>query len=93
MEHYILKGVTDALFLDFRNYHNRITVKNIEEVTPRGVVYTLRSVLRGSRILNAHFTGVYILQRGCFSVCSFAIGCGRPEEWDRQMQAPTFFLL
>ena len=29
-------------------------------VTPRGVAYTLRSVLRGSRILNAHFTGVYI---------------------------------
>ena len=58
-----------ALFLDFRNYHNRITVKNIAGVTPRGVVYTLRSVLRGSGILNAHFTGVYILQRGCFSVC------------------------
>ena len=69
MEHYILKGVTDALFLDFRNYHNRITVKNIAGVTPRGVVYTLRSVLRGFGILNAHFTGVYIPQRGCFSVC------------------------
>ena len=52
-----------------RNFHNRITVKNIAGVTPRGVVYTLRSVLRGSGILNAHFTGVYILQRGCFSVC------------------------
>ena len=31
-----------------------------------------RSVLRGLRILNAHFTGIYILQRGCFSVCLFA---------------------
>ena len=72
MEHYILKGVTDALFLDFRNYHNRITVKNIEEVTPRGVVYTLRSVLRGSRILNAHFTGVYILQTWLF-LCLFTV--------------------
>ena len=42
-------------------------------VTPRGVVYTLRSVLRGSGILNAHLTGVYILLRGCFSVC-FSLG-------------------
>ena len=58
-----------ALFLDFRNYHNRITVKNIAGVTPRGVVYTLRSVLRGLDILNAHFTGVNIPQRECFSVC------------------------
>jgi len=40
----------------------------------------------------AHFTGVYIPQRGCFSVCSFAIGCGRPEEWNRQMQALTLFI-
>ena len=37
--HYILKGVTDALFLDFRNYHNRITVKNIAGVTAAGCVY------------------------------------------------------
>ena len=36
--HYILKGVTDALFLDFRNYHNRITVKNNAEYC-HGVVY------------------------------------------------------
>ena len=38
VEHYILKGVTDALFLDFRNYHNRITVKNNAEYC-HGVVY------------------------------------------------------
>ena len=48
----------------------RITVKNFAEVTPRIVVYTLRSVLRGLTMSSlAHFTGVYILQRGCFSVC------------------------
>ena len=59
MEHYILEGVTDALFLDFRNYHNRITVKDNADVTPRGVVYTLRSVLRGLTMSSlAHFTGV-----------------------------------
>ena len=69
MEHYILEGVTDALFLVVQNFHNRTENKSNAGVTPRGVVYTLRSVLRGSCILNAHFTGVYILQRGCFSVC------------------------
>ena len=45
-----------------------MVVNTNADVTPRGVEYTLRSVLRGSGILNAHFTGVYILQRGCFSV-------------------------
>ena len=35
-----------------------MVVKANADVTPRGVVYTLRSVLRGSGILNAHFTGV-----------------------------------
>ena len=72
MEHYILEGVTDALFLDFRNYHNRITVKNIADVAPRGVVYTLRSVLRGLTMSShAHFTGVYILQTWVF-LCLFS---------------------
>ena len=55
---------------DIRNLGtSEYAIKNNAGVTPRGVVYTLRSVLRGSGILNAHFTGVYILQRGCFSVC------------------------
>ena len=58
------------MFFGYSNYHNRLEIKNIEEVTPRGVVYTLRSVLRGSGILNAHFTGVYIPQRGMF-LCLF----------------------
>ena len=35
-----------------------MVVNTNADVTPRGVVYTLRSVLRGSGILNAHFTGV-----------------------------------
>ena len=68
-EHYILEGVTDALFLDFETTTLELPSKTNAGVTPRGVVYTLRSVLRGSGILNAHFTGVYIPQRGCFSVC------------------------
>ena len=65
-----MKGVTDALFLVIRNLGtSEYAIKNNAGVAPRGVVYTLRSVLRGSGILNAHFTGVYIPQRGCFSVC------------------------
>ena len=35
-EHYIIEGVTEALFLVESNYHNRITVRNIAEVTATG---------------------------------------------------------
>ena len=71
MEHYILEGVTDALFLAVRNLGtSEYVIKNNAGVAPRGVVYTLRSVLRGLTMSSqAHFTGVYIPQRGCFSVC------------------------
>ena len=68
-----MEGVTDALFLDFETSTIEKAIKNIAEVTPRGVVYTLRSVLRGSCSLNAHFTVYSILPRGCFSVCYFAL--------------------
>ena len=70
MEHYILKGVTDALFLDIRNLGtSEFTIKNNAGVTPRGVVYTLRSVLRGSCILNAHFTGAIYSNVGVSLFC------------------------
>ena len=93
MEHYILEGVTDALFLDPSKLPQSICrTKTNAGVTPRGVVYTLRSVLRGSGILNAHFTGVYIPQRGCFSVCSFCKAVVGRDGWNRQMQAPAFFI-
>ena len=76
MEHYILEGVTDALFLN-----NRTTTsnedKNIADVIPRGVYIRLRSVLRGLSPL-AHFTDIYIPCVGVYSVC-FLYGCGRPE--------------
>ena len=60
MEHYILKGVTDALFLTVRNLGTfELQAKTNADVTPRGVVYTLRSVLRGQTMSSlAHFTGV-----------------------------------
>ena len=39
-------------------------------VTPRGVVYTLRSVLRGYVYPHKHtLRCIYMPQRGCFSVC------------------------
>ena len=42
------KGVTDALFLAVRNLGTfELQAKTNADVTPRGVVYTLRSVLRG----------------------------------------------
>ena len=43
-------------------------------MTPRGVAYTLRSVLRGLIMSSlAHFTVYSILPRECFSACYFAL--------------------
>ena len=68
-----------------------MVVKANAEVTPRGVVYTLRSVLRGSSILNAHFTGVYILQRGCLLCLFTTIGFLRPRIANGQMLSTHVF--
>ena len=93
MEHYILEGVTDALFLDPSKLPQSICrTKTNAGVTPRGVVYTLRSVLRGSGILNAHFTGVYILQRGCFSVCLPFMAVVGHEVEQADVSTPLFYL-
>ena len=82
------KALLTLCFWSNRNYHNRIGNQEQRRVTPRGVVYTLRSVLRGLTMSSqAHFTGVYILQRGCFSVCLL------PRLWqasiDEQADAST----
>jgi hypothetical protein len=94
-KHYILEGVTDALFLDPSELPQSICrTKTNAGVTPRGVIYTLRSVLRGLTMSSqAHFTGYYILQRGCFLCLFFLQGCGRPR-WVEQADASThvFFL-
>ena len=71
MEHYILKGVTDALFLYFETTTIEYWTRTNAWVTPRGVVYTLRSVRRGSGILNAHFTGVLYTPAWVF-LCLFS---------------------
>ena len=63
-----------------RNFHNRIQDKNIADVTPRGVVYTLRSVLRGLTMSSqAHFTGVLYSPAWVFTLSVFLYGCGRPR--------------
>ena len=74
-----------------RNFHNRIQDKNIADVTPRGVVYTLRSVLRGLTMFSpAHFTGVYIPQRGCL-LCLFSCKAVEGREVERtEVKHPLF---
>ena len=70
MEHYILEGVIALCFWLFETSTIEYAVENFAGVTPRGVVYTLRSVLRGLTMSSlAHFTVYSILPRGCFSVC------------------------
>ena len=61
-----------ALFLDFRNYHNRITVKNIAEVTSRGVVYALRSV-QEVRVTSMHTLRVYYILQTWVFLCLFTV--------------------
>ena len=69
-----------------------IAVHDNAGVTPRGVVYTLRSVLRGLTMSSlAHFTVYSILPRGCFSVC-FSQRLWKARILNRQMQAPAFFI-
>ena len=60
-----------ALFLYFETTTIEYWTRTNAWVTPRGVSYTLRSVLRGLNILNAHFTGDYILQTWVF-LCLFS---------------------
>ena len=69
-----------------------MVVKTNADVTPRGVVYTLRSVLRGLSVLNAHFTGVYILIRGCLHCLFFLQGCGRPRRVGQAEVSTRVFL-
>ena len=64
--------------------------KNNAGVTPRGVVYTLRSVLRGSSSLKAHFTGVYILQRGCLLCLFFSMAVEGLEDERTEVKHPRF---
>ena len=65
-----------------------MVVKANADVIPRGVVYTLRSVLRGSGILNAHFTASLYSPTWLFLCLFFLQGCGRPR-WVGQADVST----
>ena len=93
MEHYILEGVTDALFLVIRNLGtSEYAIKNIAGVTPRGVVYTLRSVLRGLTMSSlAHFT-VYLYTSTWLFLCLFTVKAVEGLE-DEQADASTHVFL
>ena len=87
MEHYILERRYRALFLAVRNFHISNAIQNNAGVTPRGVVYTLRSVLRGSSILNAHFT-VYLYTSTWVFLCLFIASVVEDRE-QKQADAST----
>ena len=69
---HIGKALLTLCFWTLRTTTIEIASQDNAGVTPRGVVYTLRSVLRGLIMFSpAHFTGVYIPQRGCL-LCLFS---------------------
>ena len=66
--------------------------KTNADVSSRGVIYTLRSVRRGLTMSSlAHFTGVYILLRGCLHCLFTCYGCGRPRTANRQKLSTHVF--
>ena len=85
MEHYILKGVTDALFLGNRTTTSRFGIKNNAGVTPRGVVYTLRSVQRRYELPSTHTLRVSIYLNVGVSLPVYCIGFLRPRITNGQM--------
>ena len=86
-----LKGVTDALFLDFRNYHNRTENKNKCRGDSHGVYHILSVVCREGRVPSGTLYGCLYTSAWDVSLSVFLKGCGRPRTANRQMQAPTFF--
>ena len=58
--------------------------KTNAEVTPRGVLYTLRSVLRGYFVPSMHTLRVSIYSNVGVSLSVFLWGCGRPWTTNRQ---------
>ena len=86
VEHYILKGVTDALFLVIRNLGtSEYAIKSNAGVTPRGVVYTLRSVQRRYELPSTHTLRVSIYLNVGVSLPVYCIGFLRPRITNGQM--------
>ena len=91
--YYILKGVTDALFLYFETTTFELHTKTNADVTSRRCcIYLSVSVLRGLCVLNAHFTAVYILQRGCLLCLFFARAVVGLEVERADVKHPRLFL-
>ena len=68
MEHYILEGVIALCFWLFETSTIEYAVENFAGVTPRGVVYTLRSVLRfRENISKLLIISVYLFRCLCTS--------------------------
>lgn len=95
MGHYILKGVTDALFLDSSK------LPQIELViqdkcwgdTTGCIIYYSVVCCEGTSCPQKHTLRVfYILVRGCFSVCSYYYGCGRPRRVEQADASTHFFV-
>ena len=86
MEHYILKRRYRALFLDFRNYHNRTENKNIAEVIATGCVYSDSVVCcEDTCILIGTLYGYLYTPCVDVSLSVFLWGCGRPRKSNGQM--------
>ena len=91
-----MKGVTDALFLAVRNLGTfELQAKTNAEVTPRGVIYTLRSVLRGLTMSSqAHFTGVLYYPAWVFTLSVSCNGFPKTSNSKRaEVKHPRFFCL
>ena len=70
-----------------------MVVKANADVAPRGVVYTLRSVLRGLTMSSlAHFTGVLYTPAWMFLCLFFAVAVEGPERRTGRCKHPRFFI-
>ena len=92
--YYILKGVTDALFLCFETTTFELHTKTNAEVTSRRCyIYFSVSVLRGLCVLTCTLYGcLYILQRGCLLCLFYAravVGLGTKQA---EVKHPRLFL-
>ena len=74
-----------------RNFHNRMLNKNIADVAPRGVVYTLRSVSWRSCTFWHTLRCIVYSYVGVYSVC-FSAWLWKASKTSRQMLSTTFFI-
>ena len=78
-----------ALFLDFETTTLELPSKTNAGVTPRGVVYTLRSV-QEVRVTSMHTLRVSIYANVGVSLSVYWQGCGRPRNRTGRCKHPRF---